>query len=229
MRRAGAFCLLLGVLLAASPSARADQDKECAPRTAADLAWMRDDMRRFEAKTLAAERSKEAEKIGGNPEVLRVEDRLFLALDGDRVASLTDCRFGDSLKMHFYESYDTAGGFYVVATHEYEDFAYTLVMKWTGKRFRSASHPVWSPEAKAFVHGRCDMMNDYNIVQIVNPNLGDFRIAATVALPCQGRRCEFSWDSATSLSIVCRSASQPPVAEASFKLVLKDGAWTVVR
>jgi hypothetical protein len=222
--------LLLGVLLTATASVRADQKEGCAPQSASDLADWRKLMSLFDAKALADARAKEADRIGDSSNVLRLEDRLFLALSSGRLATLTDCRFGDALQIHLYEMFDTRGGLYVVATHEYEDFAYTLVTKSSGKKFRTLSRPLWSPDAKRFAHGRCDMLNGYNFVQLVNlATSGELQIAATVDLPCEGRNCDFSWENATSLSVVCRSAVHPAVTDANFKAVLEDGAWKVVR
>ena len=144
----------------------------------------------------------------------------YLALSPDRLASLTDCRFGDGLKVHLYETFDEKGEFYVVATQEREDFVHTLVMKLTGKTFRALSWPAWSPDGKRFVHGRCDALNHYDTAQIVRPVDGDLRIEATIDLPCEARNCAFAWQSATSLTTTCHAAGRPAADDESFDLVL---------
>ncbi|HYD06102.1 MAG TPA: hypothetical protein VEC60_10270, partial [Reyranella sp.] len=202
---------------------------QCAPHRPADLEPWREGLRTFDSKTLARAREKEAERIADSSDVLRVADRLYLALSPDRLASLTDCRFGDGLKVHLYETYDEKGGFYVVATQEREDFVHTLVMKLTGKTFRALSWPAWSPDGKRFVHGRCDTLNRYDTAQIVRPVGGDLRVEATIDLPCEARNCAFAWESATSLTTTCHAAGQPAATDESFDLVRKDGVWTVVR
>jgi hypothetical protein len=228
-RAAGVVSVLLGVVLAAAAPVRADQEEECVPRTARELEPWREGLRRFDFSALTAEHAKEAQRIGDSTDVLRFGDRLYLALDGGRLASLKDCRFGDGLKIYLYETYDTKGGFYVVGLREYEDFSYMLVQRRTGTTFRTSTRPLWSPDTNRFVHGQCELMNGPNAVQVVAQTPIGLRVEATIDLPCQGRNCAFSWENATSLSIICRSASQPPVAEESLKLVLRDGAWTVVR
>jgi hypothetical protein len=228
MKWAGALCVLVGVLAATAP-VRAEPEETCMPRAASDLDSWREMARQSDARTLANLRAREAERIGDSSDVLRLEDRLFLALSGDQLTRLTDCRYGDELKIHLYEAYDKPGGFYVVATHEYEDFSYTLVMKSGGKTFSTLSRPLWSPDAKRFVHGRCDQLNGYDTLQIVSPLADDLQVESTTEMPCELRTCAFAWESATSLSTVCRAEGQAAAAETTFKLVLKDGAWVVVR
>jgi hypothetical protein len=217
------------MLLAAAGPVRAESEEQCVPRSPADIASWREALRAFDSEALSTARAKEADRIGENADVLRDQDRLYLALGDDKLTSLTDCRFGDGLTIHLYEDYDKRGDFYVVATQEYEDFVHTLVMKASGKQFRALSWPQWSPDGKRFAHGRCDALNGYDTVQIMQPVDGDLQIEATIEMPCELSNCEFSWESATSLSTTCRPAGQPTAAETSFKLVLKDGAWTVVR
>lgn len=224
MRWFGALCLLGAVPVA--PTALCAQPEEaCVPRTAEDLQSWREQLRLFDAKMWADERAKEAGRIGDSADVLRIEDKLFLALADDKLVRLTDCRVGDGLKMHLYQDYDARGGFYVIATYEYEDFSYTLVTKAGGKTFSTLSRPLWSPDSRRFVHGRCDMLNGYDTLQIMRPLPGDLQVEAEIEMPCDMRECKFSWESATSLSTVCRSAGQPPVADASFRFVLEGGAW----
>jgi hypothetical protein len=218
----------VGLLAAAGP-VRADAEEQCVPRSPADIESWRDALRQFDSKALAAARTKEAERIGDSADVLRNQDRLYLALGDDKLTSLTDCRFGDAIAIHLYEEYDERGGFYVVATQEYEDFVHTLVLKATGKQFRALSWPQWSPDGKRFAHGRCDALNGYDTVQILQPVDGDLQIEATIEMPCELRNCQFAWESPTSLSTTCHAAGEPAAPEAAFKLVLRDGAWTVVR
>jgi hypothetical protein len=228
MRWFGVLCLLLGAVLTAPAGLRAEPEEVCVPRTAEDLKAWREDLRLFDAKALADARAAEAGRIGDSTDVLRVEDKLFLALAGGGLVRLTDCRYGDGIQLHLYQGYDARGGFYVVAKHEYEDFSYTLITKADGKTSSTLSRPLWSPDSKRFAHGRCDMLNGYDTLQIVRPIPGDLEDEAAIEMPCDMRSCGFSWESATSLSVVCRSASQPAVGDVSFRFMLEGDAWKKV-
>jgi hypothetical protein len=102
----------------------------------------------------ATEWPAEAERLKSNPEnVSREGDRLQLRLEGGGTVELADCLYGNSFHAYLYERYDAAGRFYVVSRSGNEDFAYTLVMRKTGKPFTVFATPIWASDKDTDIGG----------------------------------------------------------------------------
>jgi hypothetical protein len=147
--------------------------------------------------------AKEAPRIVNDRDVWRWLDRLYIAVAGGKVVTLSDCAFGDDLHFYLNERYDEAGGFHVVRVYFYEDHLYALVMRSTGKVFAVPGLPIWSPDRTRFAYGVCDLMNAKEDVAIVSV-VGDRpRAEMKGHLPCDLGDCKLVWEGNTTLAASC--------------------------
>jgi hypothetical protein len=161
-----------------------------------------------------------------NPNVWRWLDRLYLAVDGGRVVTLTDCPFTDSTYRYLYEKYDETGGFHIVAVHLYEDLIYALVMKKTGRIFTIPGLPVWSPDRTRFAHGVCSVLNDQDEIAISRVSPDGLRNEAEARMPCGLGDCEIAWESADTVAATCAKAGEQGNEHKVMRLTRRGGSWT---
>lgn len=156
----------------------------------------------------AANWAAEAKRIGASKDVWRYHDRLYLALDGGKVFTMPDCPFTDGLRLHVYEGYDPKGGFYLVHTHMYEDYAVALVMRKTGTMYYVPALPVWSPDGTRFAYAHCSVMADAEDVSILRLQGDSLHKEYTAKIPCGLGDCKLEWDTASNLRATCDQAGE---------------------
>lgn len=199
------------------------QPSDCAPRTAGELSAWRTFLG-LGGDWLVKARAEEARRIGDDPSVFRYLDRLYLALDDDKLVILVDCPVDKGAMHYVYERYDGVGGFYVVLKTLYEGEYHVLVSKKDGSLSNAYSLPIWSPDKKHFVHGRCEPMNGPDTISIVGVAQGVLRPEATFQLPCRGLDCVIKWDDSSSVTATCAGA----LGSKSIRVILKGTTWSVV-
>lgn len=161
-----------------------------------------------------------------NPNVWRWLDRLYLAVDGGRVVTLTDCPFTDSMYRYLYEKYDETGDFHIVSVHLYEDLVYALVMKKTGRIFTIPGLPVWSPDRTRFAHGVCSLLNDQDEIVISRVSPDGLRNETEARMPCGLGDCEIAWESADTVAATCPKAGEQGNEHKVMRLTRRGGSWT---
>lgn len=91
----------------------------------------------------AAALAQEAQRLRADvPTVSRHEGGLRLAIDDGTAVELEDCPYGEGGYRYLYERYDDPGHCHVGRTPGRDDFAWTLVMKRTGRLFTVQGAPV---------------------------------------------------------------------------------------
>ena len=197
---------------------------ECAPRSVDDLPAWREWMRILGPDWLAKSRAAEAHRIGNDPRVFRYLDRLYLAREDGTLVTLVDCIFGSGMYWFIYQQFDETGDFYVLARFEFRSSYYVLVSRATGAEFVAFSIPEWSPDRKRFAHGACSAMNGPDELHVARQTEQGPQVEASIALPCRGGECTFSWESASTISVSC--ANEATDRHTKFRFVLQGDTWT---
>lgn len=173
---------------------------------------------------------REAERTKGNRQnVSREGERLRLKLEKGEPAELTDCPRGDQAHVFLYEDYDATGGFYVVRRPAYRDFAYTLVMRATGKQYIVYGTPIWSQDKTRFVTVACSWLPPRGTLTIHAPASGGIATEAEIPLrTCldETETCSARWDNPSWIAVTCTRTDGSSRKGSEF-VVLKgaDGTW----
>lgn len=208
--------LLSGVALAREAG---EETKACVPNGAPDPAYER------ESRTV--EWPQEARRLRADvPNVSRHEDRLRLAIDGGTAVELQDCPYGDTGYRYLYERYDDPGRFYVVRTPGLDDFAWTLVMKRTGRLFTVHGAPVWASDKTRFLTVACSLQPARGTLSVFAPSGDGLATEAEFELPCATESCSARWDFQSWISIACTPRDDPAKKGKEFVLMRgSDGKW----
>ena len=173
---------------------------------------------------------KEAVRFKGDANnVSRDGERLRLKLENGGTVELADCRHGITAHAYLYEQYDEAGRFYVVRRPAYRDFSYTLVMRATGKQYRTYGTPVWTSDKKRFLTIACSWIPPRGTLTIQAPAKGELATEAEVPLPTcldETETCAARWDNPSWIAVTCTRADGSSRRGSEF-VVMKtsDGAW----
>jgi hypothetical protein len=173
---------------------------------------------------------REAERFGSNRQnVSRENDRLRLKLEKGDPAELTNCPRGDQAHVFLYEDYDATGGFYVVRRPAYRDFAYTLVMRSTGRQYTVYGTPIWSQDKARFVTIACSWLPPRGALTVHAPASGGIAIEAEIPLrTCldETETCSARWDNPSWIAVTCTRTDGSSRKGSEF-VVLKgsDGVW----
>lgn len=173
---------------------------------------------------------KEAVRFKGDADrVSRDGERLRLKLANGGTVELADCRHGITAHAYLYEQYDEAGQFYVVRRPAYRDFSYTLVMRATGKQYRTYGTPVWTSDKKRFLTVACSWIPPRGTLTIQAPANGELATEAEVPLPTcldETETCAARWDNPSWIAVTCSRADGSGRRGSEF-VVMKtsDGPW----
>lgn len=169
----------------------------------------------------------EAQRLRADvPNVSRHQDRLRLAIDGGTAIELQDCPYGDAGYQYLYERYDDPGRFYVVRTPGLDDFAWTLVMKRTGRLFTVHGAPVWASDKTRFLTVACSLQPARGTLSVFTPSGDGLATEAEIELPCDAESCSARWDLQSWISIACTPRDEPSKKGREFVLMRGvDGAW----
>lgn len=211
-----AALLFPGIALAQDGGVEA---KACAPSGALDPAYERD------SRTI--EWPEEAQRLRADvPSVSRQGDRLRLAIDGGTAVELQDCPYGDAGYQYLYERYDDPGRFYVVRTPGPDDFAWTLVMKRTGRLFTVHGAPVWASDKTRFLTVACSLQPARGTLSIFAPSGDALPTESEFELPCATESCSARWDFQSWISIACTPRDDTAKKGTEFVLMRgNDGKW----
>lgn len=174
--------------------------------------------------------AEERQRFANNPEVWRWYDRLYIALDGDKVLTLTDCPFGDDLHRYEYERYDEAGRFHVVHVWRYEDHFLALVMRNSGKIYTISGLPVWSPDRSRFAYSVCvppdgttdDATAEVSIMAIVDDVP---QMATSVSMPCYLDDCKLVWQDDGTVTSTCEGQDGNEPKRSVLRLTRQGDGW----
>jgi hypothetical protein len=167
----------------------------------------------------------EASRIANNRDVWRWLDRLYVALAGGEVLTLSDCAFGDDLHFYLYERYEEAGGFHVVRVSFYEDHLYALVMRRTGKVFAISSLPMWSPDRSRFAYSVCDLLNGKEEIAVMSMAGDGPKLEAKASLPCTLGDCRLAWESNTMVGATCEDLQGNGSNRQVVRLTRRGDGW----
>ena len=161
--------------------------------------------------------------------VSRDGERLRLKLETGGTAELADCRHGIMAHAYLFEQYDEAGRFYVVRRPAYRDFSYTLVMRASGKQYRTYGTPVWTSDKKRFLTVACSWIPPRGTLTIQAPANGELATEAEVPMPTcldETETCAARWDNPSWIAVTCTRADGSSRKGSEF-VVMKasDGAW----
>lgn len=170
--------------------------------------------------------AKEASRIANNRDVWRWLDRLYVAVAGGKVLTLSDCAFGDDLHFYLYERYDEAGGFHVVRVLFYEDHLYALVMRQTGRIFAIPALPIWSPDRTRFAYGICDQMNAKDDIAIMRVTADGLGTEIADHMPCGTGGCKLVWEGNTTFSATCQDTAEPGSKRQVMRLNRRGDGWS---
>jgi hypothetical protein len=217
---AGLVCF--AVLLLAGPAhaqVAVEETKACTPAGSVDPAYERD------SRTI--EWPQEAQRLKADvPNVSRQGDRLRLAIDGGTAVELQDCPYGDAGYQYLYERYDDPGRFYVVRTPGLDDFAWTLVMRSSGRLFTVHGAPVWATDKRRFLTVACSLQPARGILSIFVPSGDGLATEAEFELPCATESCSARWDFQSWISIACTPRDDTANKGQEFVLMRgSDGKW----
>jgi hypothetical protein len=178
----------------------------------------------FNRTRLTQERQEEAQKIGQRQDVWRDHDRLYLGLDDDKVAILTDCPYAEGrMQLHFYQGFDEAGRFHITTWYDGDDSYYVFVSRREGVTMRARSLPLWSPDRKRFVYGACNLLAGDTRLNVVGTSGGELIPEAAIKLPCTtAPNCQFAWDNDSAISITCANLG---VVSTRLRAVFRNGSW----
>ncbi|MDP3241387.1 MAG: hypothetical protein Q8M69_13255 [Reyranella sp.] len=211
-----AALLFPGIALAQNAGVEA---KACTPSGALDPAYERD--------SGTIDWPEEAQRLRADvPSVSRQGDRLWLAIDGGTAVELQDCPYGDAGYQYLYERYDDPGRFYVVRTPGPDDFAWTLVMKRTGRLFTVHGAPVWASDKTRFLTVACSLQPGRGTLSIFAPSGDALPIESEFKLPCATESCSARWDFQSWISIACTPRDDTAKKGTEFVLMRgSDGKW----
>jgi hypothetical protein len=169
-------------------------------------------------------------RYAGNREVWRWYDRLYIAVMGDKVLTLTDCPFGDDMHRFDYERYDAAGGFHVVHVWRYEDHFLALVMRNTGKIYTVPGLPVWSPDRSRFAYAACsppDGTTDEGVAEVAVMTIAEDqpRVETRAQLPCLLDDCKLVWDDDGRVSVTCEQRGDKDAKRWVLRLIRQGDGW----
>jgi hypothetical protein len=161
--------------------------------------------------------------------VSRDGERLRLKLETGDTVELTDCRHGIAAHAYLYEQYDAAGRFYVVRRPAYRDFAYTLVMRASGRQYRVYGTPVWTQDKARFLTVACSWIPPRGTLTIHAPGKGEITTEAEIPLKTcldETETCTARWDNPSWVAVTCTRADGSSRKGSEF-VVLRgsDGAW----
>lgn len=181
----------------------------------------------YEQTSRTEEWPQEARRLKADvPNVSRHGDRLRLAIDGGRAVELQDCPYGDAGYRYLYERFDDPGRFYVVRTPGLDDFAWTLVMKRTGRLFTVYGAPVWASDKTRFLTVACSLEPARGTLSIHTPSGDGLATEAEFELPCATESCSARWDFESWVSIACTPRDDPAKKGKEFVLMRgHDGKW----
>lgn len=181
----------------------------------------------YERKSRTENWPQEVQRLRADvPNVSRQGDRLWLAIDGGKAIELQDCPYGDTGYQYLYERYDDPGRFYVVRTPGWEDFAYTLVMKRTGRLFTVHGVPVWASDKTKFLTVACSLQPARGTLSIFAPSDDGLATEAEIELPCATESCSARWDFQSWISVACTPRGDTSKKGKEFVLMRgKDGVW----
>lgn len=214
------LCLIMLLFPAAvHGQVKGDAAIACVANGAPDLAYERD------RRTI--DWPEEARRLRADvPNVSRHEDRLRLAIDGGRAVELQDCPYGDAGYRHLYERYDDPGRFYVVRTPRHDDFAWTLVMKSSGRLFTVHGAPVWATDKRRFLTVACSLQPARGKLTIYAPSDEGLASEAEFELPCDSESCSARWDFQSWISVACTPRDDTAKKGKEFVLMRgNDGKW----
>lgn len=157
--------------------------------------------------------------------VWRYLDRLFIVVEGGKVATLADCPFGDEMYFYVYENYDESGKFHVVRTVFYEDHVFALVMRKTGKLIDIPGRPIWSPDKARFAYGACDLLNGKDNLAILRPTGEGVKVETEANIPCGLGDCELKWESASALTATCLKSGDQGNERKRVRYVRQGEKW----
>lgn len=174
--------------------------------------------------------AEESQRFAGNPEVWRWYDRLYIAIEGDRVLTLTDCPFGDTMHRYDYERYDAAGPFHVVQVWRYEDHAVALVMRNTGKIYTISGLPVWSPDRSRFAYSVCippDGTTDDATAEVAVMSIVDNvpQTEARASMPCFIDDCKLVWEDDGTVTFTCEERDGPDPKRSVLRFARQGDGW----
>ena len=169
----------------------------------------------------------EAQRLRADvPNVSRHGDRLRLAIDGGTAIELQDCPYGDAGYRYLYERFDDPGRFYLVRTQGWDDYAWTLVMKRTGRLFTVHGAPVWASDKTRFLTVACSLQPARGTLSIYTPSGDGLATEAQFELPCATESCSARWDFESWVSIACTPRDDPAKKGKEFVLMRgNDGKW----
>lgn len=214
------LCLVALLLPAAALAQKTGEEaKTCVPNGASNST--------YERESQTTEWPQEARRLRADvPNVSRDGDRLRLALDGGAAGELQDCPYGDAGYQYLYERYDDPGRFYVVRTPGAEDFAYTLVMKRTGRLFTVHGAPVWASDKTKFLSVACSLQPPRGTLSIFSPSGDGLATEAEIELPCATESCSARWDFQSWISVACTPRDDASPKGKEFALMRgSDGKW----
>jgi hypothetical protein len=226
MRRLPLAAVVTCALMALSIGARqansqqvGRESQSCTPRGNIDPA--------YERESRTTEWPQEDRRLRADvPSVSRHGDRLRLAIDGGMTVELEDCPYGEAGYQFLYERYDDPGRFYVVRTPGLDDFAWTLVMKRTGRLFTVHGAPVWASDKTRFLTVACSLQPARGTLSIFTPSESGIASEAEFELPCATESCSARWDFQSWISIACTPRDDTSRKGKEFVLMRgNDGKW----
>lgn len=170
--------------------------------------------------------AEERPRYANSRDVWRVLDRLYIAISGGKVLTLSDCAFGDGLHFYIYERYDEAGDFHVVNTYFYEDGLYALVMRKTGRIYAIPGKPVWSPGRARLAYAICDLLNAKQEMAVLSISDDQPKEEAKIDLPCTWGSCKLDWESADTVAATCTKDGEPGNERKVLRLSRPGGSWS---
>lgn len=182
----------------------------------------------YERESRMTEWPQEAPRLRADiPSVSRHGDRLRLAIDGGTAVELQDCPYGDAGYRYLYERFDDPGRFYVVRRPgAEEDFAWTLVMRRTGRLFTVHGAPVWATDKTRFLTVACSLQPARGTLSIFTPSGDGLATEAEFELPCATESCSARWDFQSWISIACTPRDDTSRKGKEFVLMRgNDGKW----
>lgn len=201
---------LLVALLLLAPAAASGQSRSvmltsCVPNGFSEVQAWRKAARQLNRQRLAALRQEEAGRMAGRDDVWRDHDRLYLALDDDKVAVLTDCPYpDDGMHLHSWLGFDETGRFHITLADSGDDQTYLLVSRREGMPMEALSLPLWAPDKKKFAVGGCNLRAGRTLLVIASPSGGALSPEGTIELPCTSApNCRFDWEGDKSLLVAC--------------------------
>jgi hypothetical protein len=113
-----------------------------------------------------------------------------------------------------------------VRTPGLDDFAWTLVMKRTGRLFTVHGAPVWATDKTRFLTVACSLQPARGALPILAPSGDGLATEAEFELPCATESCSARWDFQSWISIACTPRDATSRKGKEFVLMRgNDGKW----